>query len=31
MLPYKDQDWMVNVPLYACLVSLDKMIEDDRG
>lgn len=21
MLPYKDQDWMVNIPLYACLVS----------
>lgn len=20
MLPYKDQDWMTNVPLYACLV-----------
>lgn len=19
MLPYKDQGWMVNVPLYACL------------
>lgn len=23
MLPYKKQDWMVNVPLYACLVPFD--------
>ena len=25
MLPYKDQDWMINVPLYACLTSFDKL------
>lgn len=25
MLPYKEQDWMINVPLYACVVSLDKI------
>ena len=24
MLPYKDQDWMINVPLYACLTPFDK-------
>lgn len=24
MLPFHDQEWMVNVPLYACLVSFDK-------
>ncbi len=24
MLPYKAQDWMVNVPLYACLIPFDK-------
>lgn len=25
MLPYKVQDWMLNVPLYACLVPFDKL------
>ena len=25
MLPYKDQDWMINVPLYACLTPFDKL------
>lgn len=24
MLPFHDQEWMVNVPLYACLVPFDK-------
>ena len=24
MLPYKDQGWMTNIPLYACLVSFGK-------
>lgn len=23
MLPYKKQDWVINVPLYACLVPFD--------
>ena len=22
MLPYKEQDWMINVPLYACMVGM---------
>jgi len=25
MLPHKEQDWMVNIPLYACLVPFDKI------
>lgn len=25
MLPYKEQDWMMNIPLYACLVPYDKI------
>ena len=22
MLPYKEQDWMTNIPLYACMVGM---------
>ncbi len=24
MLPYKEQEWMINIPLYACIVSFEK-------
>ena len=26
MLPYQDQEWMINVPLYACLLPFDKLL-----